>query len=543
MRYINPKMLEDSLIELKNTPYFVDKTGLIVEATKSIRTMNKYLCVTRPRRFGKTTNVQTLGAFLAKDLDVEELFEDLEVTASHEAMRHMGAHDVIYIDFSTQTDGEKSYAKYLDNIGRGIVEDLQEMFSDTVSEKMGPLEALATVYNKKQARFCFVMDEWDSIFYDDKFSKQDGVEFLKFLKQLLKDKPYVEFAYMTGVMPIAKHSSGSELNMFKEYTSISDPRFENYFGFSEAEVKELLVRHKKSWQNPELDYEALKYWYDGYYRMDGSCCFNPRSVVLALEDDFAKSYWTSSGPTNEVLDLIEYNIADVRDDVARMTSGEPVKAKVNEYSATSQELKTREEIFSAMVVFGMLTYYNGYVSVPNYELMLKFQEALQNEDMGYIAKLVKRSEQTLRATIEKDAETVAQIVEASHDQEIPLLRYKNEADLAALINLVYLSARDNYHIEREKAAGKGVADVAFTPISPTDPNYLPFIVELKVADNNETAENAAERAIEQIKSRNYLAMFKDALTGESKFDAQPLAVAISWDPKNKKHSCRIENLA
>ena len=264
--------------------------------------------------------------------------------------------------------------------------------------------------------------------------------------------------------------------------------------------------------------------------------------MFALDSDEVDNYWTESGPYDEIYYYVRHNIDDIRDDLARMVSGESVRAKMRNYAASSMSLNTRDEIFSAMTVYGFLTYYEGCVSIPNHELMLKFQEVMEKKGMSYIAKLAKRSEETLIATLNGDEETVAAIVEAAHDQEIPLLRYANEADLAALINLVYLSARDRYFVKREQPAGKGVADVAFIPMRPEDARYTPFIVELKVAQEGENDEKAAARAIEQIKEKNYASTFKDALTDDQAFANAPLAVAISWDPKAKAHACKIELL-
>ena len=543
MRYINPKMLEVTLRELRNSYYFVDKTGLITEAVRLIGQSDKYLCITRPRRFGKTKNAQTLGAFLSQGLDVAELFDGLEVTRCDDAMQHLGAHDVIYIDFSELPHEKACYQEYIDNITKGLLRDLSEEYPDLeFSQEVLIFDALKTVFEKCGAKFCFVMDEWDSMFQNESFSKKDMKNFLIFLKQLLKDKPYVEFAYMTGVMPIAKHSSGSELNMFAEYTAVEDPHFDLYFGFTEAEVEELCDEHNKKVSNPRVDYDGLKFWYDGYIAIDGTRRFNPRSVALALKDDYLKNYWTETGPGCEIYDCIRNNIDDVRDDMVKLLCGEEVEAKMYKFAASDMSLNTRDEIFSAMVVYGFLTYYNGFVSVPNHELMLKFEEVMHKKEMGYVQRFAKRSREVLAATLRVDEEALADLIGEAHNQEIPLIRYSTEASLAALINLVYLDARNRYQVLQEQHGGKGIADVAFFPYDRHDSRFPPFVVELKVADNNETAEDTAIRALKQIKSRDYLAMFNNALTGEAKFEGTPLAVAISWDPKDKKHSCRIEEL-
>lgn len=140
-------------------------------------------------------------------------------------------------------------------------------------------------------------------------------------------------------------------------------------------------------------------------------------------------------------------------------------------------LTTKDEIFSAMVVYGFLTYHRGCVSIPNHELMLQFERVLDKECMGYVARLARRSEEMLAATLCGDTDTMADIIQAAHDQEVPLLRYANESD--ALVNLVYLAARDRYDVRREEPCGHGVADVAFIPRHADDATTPPFVVELK----------------------------------------------------------------
>ena len=153
------------------------------------------------------------------------------------------------------------------------------------------------------------------------------------------------------------------------------------------------------------------------------------------------------------------------------------------------------------------------------------QKLLAKEGMGYVARLTRRSEDMLDATLRGDVATMAEVIEAAHDQEVPLLRYANEADLAALVNLVYLAARDRYAVRREEPAGKGVADVTFIPRNLAEARWRPFIVELK------TGGTAAE-AVAQIRKRDYAALFADGLLGK-RGSARSLAVGIAWDPKTK----------
>ena len=184
---------------------------------------------------------------------------------------------------------------------------------------------------------------------------------------------------MTGILPIAKYSSGSELNMFLEYTMVSEELYGDYFGFTEEEVDELYQRFLNNQQHPKVTRDGLKLWYDGYHTKQGRRIYNPRSVVAALTNNNLGNYWTSAGPYDEIFYYIAHNVNDVCGDIALMVSGQDVHARLQEYAATSMDLQTKDEIFSAMVVYGFLSYENGRVSIPNRELMEILKEILKEE--------------------------------------------------------------------------------------------------------------------------------------------------------------------
>lgn len=280
--------------------------------------------------------------------------------------------------------------------------------------------------------------------------------------------------------------------------------------------------------------EGLKNWYDGYHTLSGERMYNPRSVVMSLTNNNLGNYWTSSGPYDEIYYYIEHNVDAVRDDLALMISGNAVPVKIREYAATSQNLKTKEEIFSAMVVYGFLSYDKGKVSIPNKELMDKFTDMLQKEpSLGYVYRLAKESERMLRATLSGDTETMAEILEQAHNTETPRLHYNHETELTAIVNLVYLSARDTYRIEREDKAGKGYVDFIFYPEA--DRNADGIILELKV-------DHSPEEAIRQIKEKNYALKFRGKLGAQQKYTGKILGVGIGYDRTKKIHRCRIEIL-
>ena len=224
-------------------------------------------------------------------------------------------------------------------------------------------------------RFIFILDEWDFIFHQPYVTETEKKTYLSFLRSLLKDRPYVQLAYMTGILPIAKYSSGSELNMFMEYTMATEEKYSTYFGFTEKEVDILFERYqKKCMDNPQITRAGLKTWYDGYHTKSNQRIYNPRSVIVSLTNNNLGNYWTSSGPYDEIFYYIKNNIAAVREDLVRMISGVSIPIKIREYTASSMSLQTKDEIFSAMVVYGFLTSEKETVCIPNKELMEQFSE-------------------------------------------------------------------------------------------------------------------------------------------------------------------------
>lgn len=515
--------------------YFVDKTELLKELFPLIEQGNRHICITRPRRFGKTVMANMIGAFLGKGCSAKAIFDSLKISESEQYSRYLNQYDVIYIDFSKMPRNCHSYEEYIDRIEKYLLRDLQSAYPEAmISPEDAIWDALEIVFNTcSEQKFVFVLDEWDCIFHKDFVTDENKRQYLSFLSNLLKDHAYVSLSYMTGILPIAKYSSGSELNMFLEYTMASEEKFSDEFGFTETETDDLFSRYLLHTSKPVITREGLRFWYDGYHTKGGERMYNPRSVVAALTNNNLSSYWTSSGPYDEIFYYIEQNIDDVKKDLALMVSGESVPAKIREYAATSMNLSTRDEIFSAMVVYGFLSYDKGNVYIPNKELMDKFDEMLEKESsLGYVHRLAKESSRMLQATLAGDTKTMADILEFVHNTESPILSYNNEIELSAIVNLVYLSARDKYRIEREEKAGTGFVDFIFYPEIKSDDC---MILELKV-------DHSPEEAIQQIKNKQYALRFKGRIGDRKEYTGRILAVGIGYDKKTKKHHCKIEEL-
>lgn len=514
--------------------YFVDKTMLIEELIPSIGREQRFLCITRPRRFGKTVMANMVASYFGKAIDSSFVFEHLAIAKSPVYEEYINKYDVIYIDFSRLPENCQTYEEYINRIKTGIKEDLLEEFSELeLKEEMSLWDILAKIFQKTNRKFMFIMDELDAVFHMPFISQKERQEYLLFLKNLLKDQVYVELAYMTGILPIAKYSAASELNMFVEYNMATRERFSSYFGFSEEEVDKLFQIYSETSIRPRITRHDLKIWYDGYCTASGEQLYNPRSIICALSDNQLGSYWTGSGPYDEIFYYIKGNIDEVREDFILMISGEHIEAKVQEYAATAEELTTKNQIYSAMVIYGLLTYEDGEVFIPNRELMYKYNELLlTNESLGYVYRLAKESERMLKATLAGDTQTMAEILEYAHNTESPILSYNNEIELSAIVNLVYLAARDKYRVEREDKAGKGYVDFIFYP---EKKNSSAIILELKV-------DASPEEAIQQIKDKQYILRFKGKLAEKAKYTGEILLVGINYNKETKMHSCKIEKI-
>ena len=518
--FLNNVPKDNEFLYMVKNKYYVDKSNLIEKFNEIMdEHQHRFICITRPRRFGKSTNALMLASYYCSALDTRDVFSKLDINNSPSYYRHLNKHNVIFIPFNTGNYKFEGYEEYEKFFIEGLINDLKEIQPD-IDENKPIGKIFGEVYDKTDKKFIFIIDEWDYIFNKNLYTKDDRRNFLEFLEDLLKDKAYVEFAYMTGILPIAKYSSGSSLNNFKEHDAISDGVYDKYYGFLENEVEELCKKQNK------ISMEDLQEWYNGYYTSDGTRIYNPRSVVFALQDRTCKSYWTNTGRKNELADYINTNVANVKEDIIAMMAGETLNIRLSGFDAISKELDaTRNLILSALTILGFLSYHNNELRIPNKEIMLEFNDILTNNDIGGLQDVLKNSREMLQATIDKDTKKMEEIIEDAHNTYMSYFEYNTENSLSCIIALVYLYARTTYNVKREDVSAKGRADFAFYPLNINKPA---FIIELKKDD---TPENA----IEQIKTREYFRNFKN-------YTGKKLLIGVTYDSKSKKHNVKIEDL-
>lgn len=537
--------------EIFSSAYFVDKTDILGELVPIVEPEGaipgtygknggkniKYICITRPRRFGKTVMSNMISSYFGRGTDSSPVFGKLRVSGYDWYERHLNRHNLIHIMLNELPRDCMSYRQYIDRIQSRLIRDLINAYPDAEIEKGDAVwDALNSIFEAYGGeRFIFVLDEWDFVFHRTFVTDADKAAYIDFLSTLLKDKPYVEMAYMTGILPIAKYSSGSELNMFFEFSMASREKYSSYFGFTDEEVDVLYEKYLDIETEPKVSRGELKLWYDGYSTISGKRLYNPRSVVGALSLNQLGNYWTSSGPYDEIYTYVKNDISGIRNEITSLMSGIAVPANVQEYASTSMELATKDEIYSAMVVYGFLSYSGGYVSIPNKELMDKFADMVrQRPAFGYIYRLASESGKMLAATKAGDTRTMADILERIHNTESPLIRYSDEAELSKVVTFAYLQAREFYDVRLEDRSGTGYVDYIFYPYRKEDDG---IIVELKV-------DHPVEEAILQIKERKYALHFDGKLGEAPKCTGRILAVGIAYNRKDpeKRHECRVEVL-
>lgn len=357
--------------------FFVDKTMLLGTIIDQLSDDECFACVTRPRRFGKSMAASMIAAFFGPK-DSSRIFNTLAISTHPQYREFLNSAHVIYLDL-TPDDEITGVDGLLSKLKTELVFALSENFPDVpVPNLEDAILYLSRICTKTDAQFVFVIDEWDAILHRDETTIEQRKKYLSFLTTLLKGQEYVAYAYLTGILPIVKHSPGCDLNMFDDYTFINDQTFDSFFGFTEPEVNRLFAVYLESCAAPEISRDELDLWYNGYTTANGVRLYNPHSTVKALSKNKLDEYWGDSGPNNEVLTLVRANVDTVLTDIKALLLGETVSAKVKAKLATEPVMETREEILSALVVYGLLTQSLGndreqqVLRIPNEEIRRKF---------------------------------------------------------------------------------------------------------------------------------------------------------------------------
>ncbi len=513
--YLNPT--NQNFYEAVNKEIYVDKSLLIERIEHLKEKVNKYLCISRPRRFGKSTDANMLVAYYSKGCDSSQIFNRLKISQTELYQKHLNQHNVIHINMQDFLSKTHDIDKMLILLTKLIFRDIKKVYQDIEYFDINDLiQVLEDVYAEVNERFIFVIDEWDCIFREYKNNKEAQEKYLDFLRNLLKDKPYVSLCYMTGILPIKKYGTHSALNMFKEISILNPTPLEEFMGFTEKEVQDLCLKY-------DMDYEKMKDWYDGYKMTDDLSVYNHRSVVYALMDRKYENYWSATETYEALRVYIDMNYDGLKDDVVKLLAGEEVYLNTDKFQNDMTTFKSKDDVLTLLIHLGYLGYNssNQTCYIPNKEVTSSFIASIEDSSWNETTKALLNSRALLEATWNRDEELVAKYIEEAH-LDTAILTYNNENALSYTISIAYMYARNHYTIIREMPSGKGYADMVFIPKD----DKPAMIVELKW-------DYEAETAIDQIKEKKYP-------KGLEKYRDNLLIVGISYDKKTKKHSCKIE---
>ena len=513
--YLNPT--NQNFYEAVNKEIYVDKSLLIERIEHLKEKVNKYLCISRPRRFGKSTDANMLVAYYSKGCDSSQIFNRLKISQTELYQKHLNQHNVIHINMQDFLSKTHDIDKMIILLTKLIFRDIKKVYQDIEYFDIDDLiQVLEDVYAEVNERFIFVIDEWDCIFREYKNNKEAQEKYLDFLRNLLKDKPYVSLCYMTGILPIKKYGTHSALNMFKEISILNPTPLEEFMGFTEKEVQDLCLKY-------DMDYEKMKDWYDGYKMTGDLSVYNHRSVVYALMDRKYENYWSATETYEALRVYIDMNYDGLKDDVVKLLAGEEVYLNTDKFQNDMTTFKSKDDVLTLLIHLGYLGYNssNQTCYIPNKEVTSSFIASIEDSSWNETTKALLNSRALLEATWNRDEELVAKYIEEAH-LDTAILTYNNENALSYTISIAYMYARNHYTIIREMPSGKGYADMVFIPKD----DKPAMIVELKWNQEVETA-------IDQIKEKKYP-------KGLEKYRDNLLIVGISYDKKTKKHSCKIE---
>lgn len=519
--YLNPG--NKGFWEAIRSKIYVDKTVLIAYTNELLNTTEKFICVSRPRRFGKSMALQMLAAYYSCGCDSADLFKGLKIEKEETFREHLNQYDVIYLNIQQFLSRAKKQ-EVTDYLEETVIDEIRDEYGNLFSERETNLAAvLERIYAKTDRQFIFLIDEWDCVMREKQEAEELQKDYLDFLRNLLKDQPYVALAYMTGILPVKKYGSHSALNMFWEYSMTDQKALEEYTGFTEEEVEKLCEEYG-------MDFAQTSSWYDGYRFRRFRHIYNPRSVVEAMCCQNCSNYWTATETYEALKIYMEMDFDGLRSDVVQMLGGGFVKVNTRSFQNDMHTFKTKDDVLTLLIHLGYLAYDSetGEAFIPNKEIIGEFENAMSVGGWSEIMHILKASERLLEDTFLGDEKSVAEGLERAHMEAASILNYNDENSLSCAIGLAYYSARKDYRLIRELPTGRGFADVVFLPLPHTGKPAL--VVELKY-------DKTVNAAIQQIKDRYYT----QALEG---YAGEILMVGINYDKENKSkpHSCIIERV-
>lgn len=389
--YLNPD--SSKFEEAVNSAIYIDKTGLLTYTNSVLHTMQKYICISRPRRFGKSIAANMITAYYSRGCDARQLFSKFEIAKSDEFEKYLNQYNTISVNMQEILSRSNDICELIDRFKRLIIRELKGEYPDVdYFDETDLIECMQDVYAQKKQSFIVIIDEWDCIFREYKEDKEAQEKYLDFLRDLLKDKSYIHLAYMTGILPIKKYGTHSALNMFDEFSMINPGPLARYVGFTEDEVRMLCEQY-------HMDMTEMKNWYDGYLFENEISIYSPRSVVSCMRFGKIGNYWNQTETFEALRIYIDMNFEGLKDDVLSMIAGKSVPVNIGSFANDMATFHTEDDVLTLLIHLGYVSYdYDSKtVKIPNEEVRSEYVNSVSTSNWGEVSKSLKNSADTLEA--------------------------------------------------------------------------------------------------------------------------------------------------
>ncbi len=509
--------------------YYVDKTLMIRDFLDKKPMVSLF---TRPRRFGKTLNMDMLRVFFEKtNEDTSVYFKDKQIWQCGDYYtKHQGQYPVIFLtlkDVKSMT-WEETFQKIrrlisLEFMRHNELETSSVLTAyekeqyhllagdsgDEVDCQMG-LQLLSLLLHKHYGRECIIIiDEYDTPIQQGHTCNfyPEIVNFMRnFFSGGLKDNPHLAFGFLTGILRVAKESIFSGMNNLKTY-SILDDGYSSYFGFTEKEVKDMLRYYGK-----DDKYNELSEWYDGY-RFGNTEIFNPWSVINYISDNcFPKAFWQSTGSNEIIGEIIQAATPEITKDLYKLLCGEKIAAYIDTGVIYPEVQNNPYSIYSFLLVAGYLKVANIYpqsdgnfmcdVAIPNKEITFVYEkEVLNRTNQNSLAISISQ------AIFSKDTQKLQALLEDFMVKNISSIDGANEGFYHGMMLGLCAILGNRYKIRSNRESGLGRFDIQLMPLTKGMPG---FIFEFKHTKDEHTDLSAlADSALQQIEAKKYDTELRD----------------------------------
>lgn len=509
--------------------YYVDKTLMIRDFLDKKPMVSLF---TRPRRFGKTLNMDMLRVFFEKtNEDTSVYFKDKQIWQCGDYYtKHQGQYPVIFLTFKDvkSMTWEETFQKIrrlisLEFIRHNELEASSILTAyekeqyhllagdsgDEVDCQMG-LQLLSLLLHKHYGRECIIIiDEYDTPIQQGHTCNfyPEIVNFMRnFFSGGLKDNPHLAFGFLTGILRVAKESIFSGMNNLKTY-SILDDGYSSYFGFTEKEVKDMLRYYGK-----DDKYNELSEWYDGY-RFGNTEIFNPWSVINYISDNcFPKAFWQSTGSNDIIGEIIKTATPEITEDLYKLLCGEKIAAYIDTGVIYPEVQNNPYSIYSFLLVAGYLKVANIYpqsdgnfmcdVAIPNKEITFVYEkEVLNRTNQNSLAISISQ------AIFSKDTQKLQTLLEDFMVKSISSIDGANESFYHGMMLGLCAILGNRYKIRSNRESGLGRFDIQLMPLTKGMPG---FIFEFKhTKDEHIDLSTLANSALQQIEAKKYDTELRD----------------------------------